>query len=431
MTERTLEEFLAFVRQFEAEAPLEGGVRHLILRNLLGKLGIADLIEWLASGEFEMAEEEFALRFHNVRPFIEQLDTLLATPAPTAEDVIVIAIADRLSTQLDRIITASVARLPADLHTRSTRSRVIRRNVATPIADWQRAREALLSTRRAIELAVADLARAYARREEMENARIAGEQAIAQARSCVQQLQDAEHTHRALEQQLRALHEETLPFLDHAKRVISQMTRLRAALSTLEVLVPAAIDEQMREWEEKLQAQLANMRDDFVDLPLLERDAVLAQAIVEVDELDARVRQILNPIRPSVFVRPLDRPEELRRLALLALYIYTTRAEGTASRGIGKRTAPELLVRADLIDPSELDAAAEAIKLSHESAGGKLSEIHKRGKMWFYTMTLEGADQVQQWLLETLDQEDLFTKIVHAITKRRADKREERKQKTS
>lgn len=299
---------------------------------------------------------------------------------------------------------------------------------------WQNAREVILGSLHGLRGLVADLAHVYHQRVQPESAssRLEGiaqasnlvESAIQAARAAVHQLMDAEQRLTKLAQELNVLYQESLPRLQQAREVIAQIERLRAATQILEVAIPQSIQEQMREWEERLASYLRDMADDFAELPHVARDPVFLDALQELDTLCQQVDQILRPIRPSVFARPLNRPEEVSRLALIALCVYTDRPDSfrpsNPHKGVGKNTAPDVLVLADLIDESEHEAAAQAIFAFQTDAGARLASKQQRGLYWFYRVTPEGIEQAQEWLQDTLDPRGLERRINDAIELRRA-----------
>lgn len=105
MDQDSLKSLLVFARQLEHDAPPQTGVRHLTLRALANELIVADLIEWIAEGEFEMAQEELTGRLQTAAGLLRQLDALLAVPSAPAPELADQAICARLSSVLDRVIT--------------------------------------------------------------------------------------------------------------------------------------------------------------------------------------------------------------------------------------------------------------------------------------------------------------------------------------
>ncbi|TAL50404.1 hypothetical protein EPN81_02890, partial [Patescibacteria group bacterium] len=418
-----LQKLLAFARELEKDAPPAKGVQHLLLRRLLQELGpVGDLLEWIAVAELDMARDEIVMRLDQARPVIAQLDELLVAPVVTPEDIVNQAVSVRMNAILDRIITASVERLPADLQRHCINARTIRKAHASRAEHWNSLRREIMDCAHGFRGIVADLSHAYYQGHNLEGLHATSQEAITAVQSLIVNLRQTETALQQLNDELEESYQQVVPLSKNSERVIAELTRLRAAMKVLEVPIPSEIQEQMAEYEDRLRIYLSNMIDDFAELPVFERDPTFVDALQEIEELCARTKHVLNPIRPSVFQRPLERAEEVRRLALIALCIYTNRPDGfnplKRHKGVGKFSAPEVLMLADLIDESEKEVAADAIFNFQTPEGGNLTEKSFR-KHWYYRVTSAGIEQVNEWLNETQDQQDLEQRIEVAIDQRK------------
>lgn len=424
MESNDLKALLAFARELEKDSPATMGVQSLMLRRLLGQLAsLSDIVEWISEGDQEMAKAEMVLRLDDATPLIRQLDQLLATPAaPPAKELINQAVSQRMGVILDRIITASVQRLPTDLQRHSVSARVIRSAHAQAGERWTQERGYLLDCVHGLRSVVADLAHAYYQRYDLATPQLTCERTLANVHLHIASLREAEVVLSRLNTELDNLYQQVLPLSQSGRHIIDELERLRAAMAILEVPIQDDIQEQMSQWLERLRTYLLSVNDDFAQLPTYERDPTFVDTLGEIEGLCERVSHLLNPIRPSVFSRPLERAEEVRRLALIALCLYTNRPDRfnpNKRKGIGKHTAPEVLMLADLIDQSEYEAAANNIFAFQTQSGESLAEKESRGLFWFYWVTDEGVVQADEWLNDTLDAKTLKNRINEAIAQRR------------
>ena len=427
MTEKPIHDLLEFVRTFELEALVGMGIQHPTLIKLIERLAsVEDLVWSILEEEIDLAKMEVCDRSEVTRPLILELDALLTAPTVASDDAIDQSISDRLSLLLDRIITASVERLPSELRKRSTEARVLRSRFHTATEEWKQARQHILASRRQLEFAVAMLAHTNQRLEHQTQVSQDAEQTITTTLSHIEKLERSETLVAELQELLQVLHEQVMPYVEHARRVIHEIKRLRAALQTLEFAIPNDVDNQMIEWETRLEALLLHIAEDLDAFPQLLRDEQLIRSIEDTHTQHDRIEQILNPIRPSVFIDPLDRPEEIRRLVLMAMYIYTDPfnmdLHFARRKGIGKRSVPDVLVCADLIDPTEVELATEIVFHFSTPDGLNLIEKEKPEKnrrWWRYKISEEGINQSKLWLGEIRDKRTFIETIEHGIVLKR------------
>lgn len=427
MTGKPIHDLLEFVRTFELEALVEMGIQHPTLMRLVERLGsVEDLVWSILDQEIDLTKMEVCDRSETTRPLILELDALLTTPTIASDDFINQSITGRLSLLLDRIITASVQRLPAELRKRSTEAKVIRSRFHDATEQWKQARQHILASRRQLEFAVAMLAHVNQNPARQAQTTQDTEDTVTTTLSHVEKLERSETLMAELQELLHTLDEQVMPYVEHARRVIHEIKHLRAAVQTLEFTIPNEIDTQMVEWETRLNALLLHIAEDLDVFPQLIRDEPLVQAIEDTRAHHNRIQQILNPIRPSVFRDPLDRPEEIRRLVLMAMYVYTDPYNSdlhlTRRKGIGKRTVPDVLDCADLIDPTEVELATEMVFHFSTPDGLNLIEKEKpekRRRWWRYKISEEGTAQAKLWLEETRDKQTFIETIEHGIVLKR------------
>lgn len=411
-----------FNRELETSDPPERGIRHVTLRQLVLELGrVLVVIRCLDDADEEAAKVELMDRRTRSREAIRVLDGLLSAQNAPQETVLAEAIRIRFSVQLDKILTASSVRLPADLHRHSIDARTIRERHEAYRSAWVDARERLLEQLHKLRGSVASLGFAYEqRRETGEHAR-ACDELLKDLRLCINTLDTTEPRCEDEVKALLSLHEKAQALSEQARGIISALNALSASARTLDILIPNDICAQIRETQERLESVLENMRDDFSDLPAVDRDPTLLDAIQEVGTLEARKDQILHPIRPSVFTNPLERSEEVRRLTLIALSHCTDRNDPFKKterhRGLGKHAVPDILKIADLIDGTELETAADAIFAMHKSGEGLVEQV-KAGLFWKYRTTKPGNDQAREWSEESISASGLFKRIEEARIER-------------
>lgn len=426
MTEaEILQELLAFVREYESGAPLTNGITHLQLRELIKEAGLTELFEWLelAPSDPDGMKDVLVERHHRLATLLAALNEQLTVAPVAPEGLFARAVEKRLSDLLDELITASVERLPSTLHARSAEARIIRARFGGSVEAHQRTHEGILPLRRKLEGEVALLAHQFGNHQDTTGVKRRCDDLLEGARTMQDTLERTEREGATAVAELRALFATTQPLFVQARDTVAGIERLQAALRTLQLPVPNDIDEQMRRTRELLLTVVQETQADFENLSPLERDEALAVALCDIAALGTRMQEILNPIRPSVFARQLERAEEVRRLALIALCVYTDRPDSFRTterhRGVGKRTVADVLVLTDHIDPTEAEAVAEAVKFLHEQAGGQFAEVVKAGRFWLYRVTDAGIEQSSVWLQDTLDREQLLQEIHYAIEQRR------------
>ncbi len=418
-----INEVLVFTRCFENESPYGGGVSSLDLRRLIRMLGpVSDLFALIQASDIDTLETQIVDRFLETLPLIESIDRALRVPVQNTQAIVQDALEERVSRVLDEILTASVQRIPRDLHTKSVQARILREEHEDSYHTWQNARESLMALRRKLELVVADLAHAYKKRGDLDEPMRLQEETFATARALEEKLDCCETRCVELENELHLLQEKTLPLIELATSVIHKINRLRVAAATLMVETSGNLNDQMSEQIERLKHTLAHIEDNFSELQRIDRDPTFVSALDELKLLEATAKQILTPIRPSVFVQPLDRPDELRRLALIALCVYTDRPDSfnpkSRHRGIGRKTVAEILVLADIVDKNEFEIVSQAV-FDFQIKGCGLAEKENLRGNWLFRTTQAGIDQVNMWLDETLNRDHVKTCLETAIEQRR------------
>lgn len=423
--EKILQELLAFVREYENGAPLTHGITHLQLRELAKEVGLTELFEWLelAPSDPNDMKEVLVEWNHRVATLLAAVNEQLTVAPVAPEGLFERAVEKRLSDLLDELITASVERLPSTLHARSAEARMIRTRFAQLAQAQQQARSVILPLRRKLEGEVALLAHQFGSHQDTTDVEGRCNALLQGAQGAQTTLEQTQRESAAAVVELRELYTRAQPLFMQARETMAGIERLQAALRTLQLPVPNDIDIQMRRTNELLFTVVQETQVDFEDLSPLELDEALTVALCEIAALFARIREILNPIRPSVFARQLERTEEIRRLALIALCVYTDRPDPfhptERHRGVGKRTVADVLVLTDHIDPTEAEATTEAVKFLHEQAGGQFAEVVKAGRFWLYRVTDAGIERSSEWLQDTLDREQLLREIHDAIEQRR------------
>lgn len=420
----------AFTKTLEDSDPPERGIKHVTLRQLVIELGrVLKLISCLDDADEDSAKAELMNRRVRTQAIVRQLDGLLCASGIPQNDVLAEAVRTRFREQLDRILTASVVRLPTELHQHSIEARLIRERYETYRFAWTTARDRTLELIHQLRGSVASLGFAYEQRNAMGGHASKCDTLLSELRTCINTLDTTESRCKCEQSALESLHEKATTLANQARAVVGSLNALIASTRTLDVSIPHDVTEQLRETKDRLESVLENMRDDFADLPQIVRDPTLVDAIQEVVILTSRKEQVLNPIRPSVFIHPLDRSEEVRRLALIALSFCTDRADpfnrDERHRGLGKYTVPDILIGTDLIDLTERTTAADAIFLMHKSGEG-LIEQRQQGRFWKYRTTDLGNERAGEWSKECLDISGLIDQIDKARIERNRVIREQR-----
>jgi hypothetical protein len=249
----------------------------------------------------DMAQDEMVDRLNHAVPLIAALDKLLEAPAAPPEELTNLAISQRMGAILDRIVTASVQRLPTDFQRHSVNARIIRESYAQAGERWTQARTQIMDRIHGLRGVVADLAHAYYQGHDLALSQLSSKNGVADIRAHRSNLDEAEAVLCTASERLNALYQDVLPLINSARRVIDEIERLRAAMSILEVPVPEDIHEQLAQWTERLRSYLLGLGDDFAELPSYVRDSTFVDTLQEIQTLCARVDHLLNPIRPSVF----------------------------------------------------------------------------------------------------------------------------------
>lgn len=427
--------FLKFVRRIENEQPFERGVRHTLLRSLARQLGLlSDLVEWLKDGCFDDAEAELALRFELARQPLRQLDELLSTPIQTPEMLKDHVFEAQLSLVLDQILTASADRLPTEIHTQSLRVGVLWDEIDQQHQLWLETRKRVLAIRHVYELAVADLTFTSERGTGIEHVRGEYETVMTMVEAELATLEETELACKTLQKSLFALQEQTYPLFEQARTILHRFASLRAAFTTLKRTFPETHDRQMKDLEVRLQTILEQSRECFSDPVLPHRDVTLITAIETIHATRLRAKSVLVPSLQSRFKESLDRHEQVRRLALITLFVYTNpqdkKLHHARRNGVANKTIQEVLTIAKLIDESESSLASDY--LSECTKDAALAElIHWRNTWWIYRISPTGITQALAWLADMKHPKDVLDLIKDSISERQLLVRQRQKKKSA
>ncbi|PJA45201.1 hypothetical protein CO174_04525 [Candidatus Uhrbacteria bacterium CG_4_9_14_3_um_filter_50_9] len=400
------------------------GIRDLELRRIAGELASdTGLVEAITAGELERAKNILHARHEQLYAFVRGMDKRLAQPAQQSESQsIEQVLLGRLTERLDLVLTASVQRLPQALHRVRVDALTIRDQHCAAHQEFDQRREELILTHRQVVSLVAEIDRAFRKREATKELEANAKRVFDQLEAVIEQLTRLQKHASSLEAQIVELEECSMEPRNQGSTAISEIRRLFRAADAFGITLPFDVRTQMEEAIEPIKGAMQGCDDCFLGLEPIEVDPTLEDAMTLVQEERKRLNHILSPIRPSIFQERLDRDEELRRITLLTYYLMTRGgvSRGKASQGTSeakkkphdgfgrKSVSHSILVRSNLIDENEAECV---YKLVGELKEARLLETNRVGRGWRYRPTEDGIEKAKEWLGECLNVRTLDTQV--------------------
>lgn len=413
----TAHQLARFATDLEMTTPPENGTEHLSLRALVKLVvPVAPMFALLADDQIDQARTFVQERHASAVRAIRQLQEALsvATRRDNAEE----AITTRVDAILIETLTEEVRALPSVFRTSIAEVRSLLETYASQRSQWDLIRMELLGINDQMQLSVADLAFAHERRGEVGQKGIRCHEIRDNARRLLANLEHlrtstAEHGARmaALEMNILRVNERASEFNGALESVCLAAERLGVLLTSPIYQTACNLRDRVRLYQERLY-------DSTQTIPIIEIDSELRTFIDDTFPIwERRINQILNPIRPSVFIRPLDRPEELQRLALCCVYFLTRRkprrpAEDGRHPGTSSKTYAQSLVFGDLIDECEIEFVEEFIK--NESKKGRTETI-KQGWSWKYRLRQDAEESIRMYVESLVDQDTVRKRILKGV----------------
>lgn len=470
-SEDFLEQLFQFARQ-AAEQSLGTGIRDLDLRRSAGSFPSDDaLIQAIQRRDLAEAKRLVLERHLTLVSVMEMADKRLESQTqskPTGGMSPVDGVIYQLKVQLDKVLTASAQRMPSELHSVSIEAGTQCRIHEEAARGFEEARGRLLPLVRQITTAVAELGMAYEHRQDLRIHVQLLEDLFRESDALRSRLTETHAQCQEAEERLRGVMDESHHLRMRAKALVEHLRQLTGSARLLGAEIPAEISSQVNKTTSAIETLLTESQGHMMDLITPDWDAKIERSLGSIDRDRARAAHMVNPIRPSVFRRRMDRMEELRRLTLIAYHILTfgrvhRKKKGEdpqPHRGYGKKTIPhEIMVLSNLIDESEAEVCEQMLlRFNHHSEIEKQvrarlhAEGHTRirkdlleaamdqecgpilvvneqvGRGWVYRPNEEGHQQAQAWLVECVEPQHVRTRFENALRAYHKRKFAERRQ---
>lgn len=394
-----------FVREIETATRPEEETEHVTLRALVKRtVPLASLLDLLAEERFDEARMFIRSRQSDAAKFVAQLQNALTLAS--REVSIEEAVTARVEQLLDQVLTESVRNFPSVIAGVIQEARAILETHQESLSEWEKRRKDLLLMSGQMQLAVADLGFAHERRLDVEDKGLICRDLQSRVLTHIARLEQIRIVSADIAAQMAAIEMRVFTLNDQANHFIAELERVGLAAEQLGVVLVSPMFQEARSFVERIRAYQGRLGDTTQTMTVIQADRELTLFVSDTfPTWQSRVETILDPPCPSVFVRPLDRIEELRRLALFSIYFLTQRKPRRPDKdgrhmGFGIKTYARSLIQGGLATEQEFDLIVDYIR--SERKKGQTENL-RVGRIWLYRLKCEAEIEIRDQLETLLD----------------------------